>query len=186
MTLTNPLDRDTDDDWFSDGQEVLESGVTGVNLKALGANPLVRDIFVEIDYMAEPAGLGESASDTMQSAFALPVRKAALDQVKAVFDAYVPDSNDGAAKPIKIDFDIGNLYSGSSAIDAAQYNLGGGEENNTDTLGDHDDWRNLALRVHEAMQTDWNGISRVAGQSPSAAVDDHQNLSEPCLHRPFH
>lgn len=120
VTLTDPQKRDTDGDWFTDAQEVLDSGVYGVNLKALGANPLVRDIFVEVDWMASPLGAGNSLTDSTTSAFSLPLRKAALDKVVAAFDAYTPDANDGGAKKIKIHFDAGANFAG--------HDLGGGNQ----------------------------------------------------------
>ncbi len=46
---TDPQKRDTDGDGLHDGWEV--HGVNGINLRALGASPLHKDIFVQMDYM---------------------------------------------------------------------------------------------------------------------------------------
>ncbi len=51
-TGTDPNDADTDDDGIEDGDEVLGTE-NGLNLRALGANPLRKDIFVEIDWFED-------------------------------------------------------------------------------------------------------------------------------------
>ncbi|MFG0244625.1 MAG: GC-type dockerin domain-anchored protein [Phycisphaerales bacterium JB052] len=48
-TGTDPLNPDTDGDGINDGDEVFGT-VDGLDLPAMGANPLRRDIFVEIDW----------------------------------------------------------------------------------------------------------------------------------------
>ncbi len=116
---TDPTKADTDGDWFTDGQEVLASGINGINLKVLGADPLVRDIFVEVDAMIDPVGGANNLNDiTGANSTALRPRKAALDRVVAVFDAYVPDADDNGAARIKLHFDAGSLI--------PEYDLGGG------------------------------------------------------------
>jgi hypothetical protein len=46
---TEPNDMDTDRDGLLDGWEV--KGVNDINLKALGANPRKKDVFIQMDYM---------------------------------------------------------------------------------------------------------------------------------------
>lgn len=56
---TDPLKRDTDGDGIPDGWEV--HGVNGINLRALGASPLHKDVFVQMDFMERStatSGLG--------------------------------------------------------------------------------------------------------------------------------
>jgi hypothetical protein len=125
-SLTDPLLADTDGDWFTDGQEVLDSGVSGINIRELGANPLVRDIFVELDYMANPAGLADGQTDTTQSPYTLRFRKEALDLVRDAFANYVPDGNDLNQYPLQIHLDVGDLYDNQPGINPANYDLGGG------------------------------------------------------------
>lgn len=84
ISKTDPTKADTDGDSFTDGQEVLEAGLAGINLKGLGADPLVRDVFVEIDYMEDPQGAADNLTDSTLSKFSLALREAALDKVKAV------------------------------------------------------------------------------------------------------
>jgi hypothetical protein len=50
---TDPTKADTDGDGFTDGEEVLETGVDGLKLSGepLFADPLRKDIYVEIDWM---------------------------------------------------------------------------------------------------------------------------------------
>lgn len=50
---TSAVNPDTDGDALLDGWEVLETN--GVNLRELGASPLHKDIFVEMDYMVKPS-----------------------------------------------------------------------------------------------------------------------------------
>lgn len=125
VSHTDPHNVDTDGDGFSDGQEILDNGVAGVSLKALGADPKVRDIFMELDYMAQPAGITNNLYDSTSSAYSLRLRKAALDRVTAVFDAYVPPAG---GFPIKIHFDAGHLFNSGGGISLANYDLGGGNE----------------------------------------------------------
>lgn len=62
---TDPRERDTDGDGLWDGWEAANTTVDeegnpialGVDLVAMGANPLHKDVFVEIDYMVKPASL---------------------------------------------------------------------------------------------------------------------------------
>lgn len=125
VSHTDPTNPDTDGDWFSDGQEVLDAGIAGINIKALGADPLVRDIFMELDYMAPPVGGFDNLYDSTINPFALKPRKAALDRVVEAFASYVP----GAGQyPIKIHFDTGTLFNTTGAISPENYDLGGGNE----------------------------------------------------------
>jgi hypothetical protein len=124
VSLTDPAKVDTDGDWFTDGQEVNGS-VAGINLAALGADPNVRDIFVELDYMASPAGISNSLSDSTDNPFALDLRKAAIDKIKAVFDTYTTNN---PTKPVKVHFDVGDKFHQSAGISPSDYDLGGGNE----------------------------------------------------------
>jgi hypothetical protein len=72
---TDPLDWDNDDDHLSDGMEIRGYDIDGDNIidvdfPAYGANPLVRDIFVEIDWMPEARKLGDYAKGKLVEAFA--------------------------------------------------------------------------------------------------------------------
>ena len=70
---TDPDNPDTDGDALPDGWEVRRVG--GVDLKALGADPLRRDIFVEMDYMKSPPG----------ARYEIKPSPAVLERIKAVF-----------------------------------------------------------------------------------------------------
>jgi len=98
--FTKPTtDKDTDGDCFTDGQEVLPTGVPSsssggaLNISLLGADPKKKDLFVEIDYMvaADHSHLPDS------------------QVLQPVFTAF-------ANHDIAIHFDTG----------VAPYNLGGG------------------------------------------------------------
>jgi hypothetical protein len=77
---TNPLKADTDGDGLLDGWEV--EGVNGINLHALGASPLHKDIFVQMDFMERASatnGLGPNAAVTAGIVYAFanaPVKNA--------------------------------------------------------------------------------------------------------------
>ena len=128
QSFTNPYVPDTDSDGFSDGQEWLSSGVGGLNIKALGAHPLVRDIFVELDYMALPAGAGDNRSDTTANNAALRPRREALEKVAALFANFAPQPDDVNPFPIKLHIDAGSLFDPAEGINIANFDLGGGSE----------------------------------------------------------
>lgn len=75
MYTTNPLNWDSDNDHLGDGIEVKGYDVDGdnkidVDFPAYGANPLVKDIFVEIDRMSGGQTLGSYARGKLVEAFA--------------------------------------------------------------------------------------------------------------------
>lgn len=99
---------DTDGDalpdlWETQGYDADGDGKVDVDLRAMGANPNHKDVFVEMDYMSGR----------------LPTA-AALDRIVAVFAAAPVDNPDGRAG-ITIHLDAGNAR-GSS------YDLGGGNQ----------------------------------------------------------
>lgn len=74
--MTNPLVADTDGDKLSDGIEVKgydvnNDNIIEVDFPAFGANPLVKDIFVEVDWMPGTLRkLGNYAKGKLAEAFA--------------------------------------------------------------------------------------------------------------------
>ena len=90
----NPGCVDTDGDGLSDDWETC--GYNGVNLPAMGASKLHKDIFVEVDWMA--AGPGESAPHEFTAA--------ARDRAIAVF-ANAPVSNPDGIPGINLHIDVG-------------------------------------------------------------------------------
>ncbi len=85
-TGTNPNAADTDGDEIADGDEVLLT-TTGLDLTALGVNPLRRDILVEYDWFDDAL---ECSSHTHQPT------QVALDLVSATFDAAPVVNPDGS------------------------------------------------------------------------------------------
>lgn len=91
---TDPTNPDTDGDALLDGWEV--HGVNGVDLRAMGANPLHKDIFVEMDYMERAtAANGLGPNDVVLSG---------IEQVFATALVMNPDGRRGIA----IHLDRGN------------------------------------------------------------------------------
>ena len=103
-----PAATDTDgdslpDSWETNGYDANGDGVIDVDLKAMGASPTKKDLFVEMDYME-----GRLAST------------AALDRIVQVF-ATAPVSNPDGTTGIKIHLDAGSAR-------GAAYDLGGGNQ----------------------------------------------------------
>ncbi|MFH1821194.1 MAG: hypothetical protein ABH852_01960 [Methanobacteriota archaeon] len=72
---TDPLNWDSDNDHLSDGIEIKgydvdDDGIIEVNFPAYGANPLVNDIFVEVDWMPGAKTLGSYSEEKLVEAFA--------------------------------------------------------------------------------------------------------------------
>ena len=89
--------------WEMKGYDADGDGKIDVNYPAMGANPLKKDLFVEMDYMP---GLLASEEE--------------LDRITEIF-AKLPIRNPNGTTGINIHLDAGNARS-------AKYNLGGGNE----------------------------------------------------------
>jgi len=100
---------DSDGDKFLDNWEL--NGYNGMDMQALGANPLHKDLFVEADYMNNGGNL-------------LPP-KAQLDDIVAVFNA-APISNPDGITGIHIHIDTGGADATHVADTYPAYDLGGG------------------------------------------------------------
>ena len=73
--FTDPLNWDSDNDHLNDGIEVKGydadgDNITDVDLPAFGADPLVKDIFVEVDWMPPGNKLGSYAKGKLVDVFA--------------------------------------------------------------------------------------------------------------------
>lgn len=104
--------QDTDLDGLLDVWETSSSltdpaGRPLPDLAAMGADPNVQDIFVEIGFMKATAGYTTPAQGTVAPHDHLPAR-AALDRVAIAFRNAAPRR--GIAGPINIHFDVGNHY----------------------------------------------------------------------------
>ena len=111
--------QDTDGDGLLDGWELNGYDPNGdgnpeVNLPAMGANPLHKDLFVEADYMNDSSGYD----------FALPA-KAQLDDLVNSF-ANAPVSNPDGTTGIHLHIDTGGAANGVAPGTIGAYNLGGG------------------------------------------------------------
>lgn len=91
---TDPNNPDTDGDALLDGWEV--KGIYGINLPALNASPLHKDIFVEMDYMERATATNILAPDS-----------AVIQAIVDVFAA-APVSNPDGKTGINIHLEIGN------------------------------------------------------------------------------
>jgi hypothetical protein len=87
------------DSWEADGYDPDDDGVVDIDLLALGADPMHKDLFLEIDWEA-----------------AIPPRKTSLDEVRQAFAAAPIDAG-GVVNPdglpgIDVHFDTGSLTDG--------------------------------------------------------------------------
>ncbi len=110
-TGTDPLDPDTDGDGLSDADEVFGT-LDGLDLPALGASPLRRDIFIECDWFA---GEFEGVFRDFR-----PRALAVQRLVQAFADAPVRnpyDAPDGIR--VHLDYGQGGLFSGGNQLPGA-------------------------------------------------------------------
>lgn len=96
------------DDWEINGLDADGDGTVDVNLPAMGADPFHKDIFLEIDYMAETiceGGLGFGACY-------LHSHQSKLAAVKKVMDAFAnaPVENPNGATGIRLHIDAGRDF----------------------------------------------------------------------------
>jgi len=84
------------DNWETNGYDYDENGTVDLNLPAMGANPLHKDIFVEIDWIAADTGETQSHKPCV----------AAIDSVIAAFDR-APVENPDSISGIKLHVDYG-------------------------------------------------------------------------------
>lgn len=132
--------QDSDGDKLLDGWEL--NGYNGVNLPALGANPLHKDLFVEADYMNNGGNY-------------LPP-KAQLDDIVAVFNA-APVSNPDGTTGIHIHIDTGGADAASGPGTYPAYNLGGGGQ-----IGFQ---ANLGTSSADCLTYDWSAFQTVKNSS---------------------
>ena len=115
-TGTDPLQADTDGDGLSDGDEVL--GAPGLDLPALGATPLRKDILVEYDWFDDALGCAPHTHRPTTAQIAA---------VTAMFDASPVPNPDGTTGVNFIhDYGQGGVYTGGNLIPDADGVLSGG------------------------------------------------------------
>ena len=102
-TGTSPLLWDTDGDGLGDGDELLGTA-GGLNLAALGANPLRQDVFVEADWMEDDADCALHTHQITPGAEAMAV------QMFANAPHVNPDGSTGIA--LHIDYGQGGVWQG--------------------------------------------------------------------------
>ncbi len=106
-TGTDPLNPDTDRDGLDDGDEVLGT-LAGLDLPGLGANPVRKDIFLEIDWT-------DDASGGMHSHRPLPE---SIDMIVEAF-ADAPVANPYGQPPgisLHVDYGQGEPYTGGNFL----------------------------------------------------------------------
>lgn len=107
-TGTNPNNNDTDGDGIRDGDEVLGT-TAGLDLPGMGASPLRKDIFVEIDWTSDTTG------GTEHSHAPLPE---ALERIVAAF-TNAPTPNPYNLPPgisLHFDYGQGGLFTGGNYL----------------------------------------------------------------------
>jgi len=109
------MDSDGDglwDDWEKFGIDVDGDGVVDLNLPALGANPMHKDIFLEIDYMDCAVAGGDCAAGDTHSHRPKTAAIAAVVQAFANAPVMNPDGTTG----INIHIDVSNAIAHQNAL----------------------------------------------------------------------
>ncbi len=106
-TGTDPGNADTDGDQLPDGDEVLGS-LAGLDLPAMGTNPLKKNILLEYDWMNDSVGCGSHSHRPTQ---------AIVDRVSAAFAASTVSNPDGSTGIVTIhDFGQGGAFTGGTMM----------------------------------------------------------------------
>lgn len=114
---TDPFLADTDGDSIDDGDEVLGT-LDGLDLPALGTNPLVKNILLEYDWFEDDLDVALHSHQPIQ---------AMADRVAATFAAAPVSNPDGSTGIVVIqDFGQGGAYTGGNLIDDADGVIAGG------------------------------------------------------------
>lgn len=116
-TGTDPFNPDTDGDGLLDGDEVLGTAA-GLDLPALGASPVHKDLFIEYDWFDDAAGCRAHTHRPTQ---------AMLDRVTATFAA-APLANPDGASGIAVHHDVGQgaPFTGGNLVADADGVIAGG------------------------------------------------------------
>ncbi len=88
------------DNWELFGYDYNGDGVIDINLPAMGADPLHKDIFIEVDWMAQPIAPGTHSHEPLQGIW-IPLWHAFDD---------LPVSNPDNTTGIHLHVDSGTLY----------------------------------------------------------------------------
>ncbi|MEE4303829.1 MAG: hypothetical protein V2J19_06700 [Wenzhouxiangella sp.] len=114
---TDPFLSDTDGDSIDDGDEVLGTP-DGLDLRAMGADPLVKNILLEYDWFEDDLDVPLHAHRPTQ---------AMIDRVAATFAAAPVTNPDGSSGIVVIqDFGQGGVFTGGNLIDDPNGVLVGG------------------------------------------------------------
>jgi hypothetical protein len=107
-TGTDPRNRDSDGDGIEDGDEVYGT-LGGLDLPALGANPVRKDIFIEVDWMDESENCGAHSHRPTPTVVAV--------LVSAFGSAPVPNPYDGPpGVTLHIDYGQGDPFTNGTYI----------------------------------------------------------------------
>jgi uncharacterized repeat protein (TIGR01451 family) len=148
---------DVDGDGIPDNLEVFgirdAAGVVVANLAAMGASPLRKDVFVEIDCM-ESDGNGNGYSPLDAADHSHCPDEAALVAVIQAF-ARAPVANLDGTQGVQLHLDVGNLYGPANVFIAGP----------NGAVGSYGDFGSGGSRIPEAGNTilDWDGATGRAG-----------------------
>ncbi|HYI61510.1 MAG TPA: hypothetical protein VEW93_06865 [Acidimicrobiales bacterium] len=104
-TGTDPTLVDTDNDGLTDGDEVF--GRTGLNLNAMGARPVHKDLFVETDWLDDPA---------CPTTGHRPTPGGLTPMIDAFANAQVANPDGTTGIRAIVDYGQGGLYTGGNVI----------------------------------------------------------------------
>jgi len=101
------------DDWEKNGLDADSNGSIDVNLPAMGANPLRKDLFLEIDCLVSDSNSDGDLLDSTDHSHC-PLQGAVRDVVQSFANA--PVSNSDGTTGIQLHVDTGSLYGSNNVI----------------------------------------------------------------------
>ena len=172
-TGTDPNVPDTDQDGIPDGDEVLGT-LGGLDLPAMGANPLRRNILIEYDWFADAQG---SAHDHRPSA-------STIAKVAAAFAAAPVSNPDGSSGIVAIqDYGQGGAFTGGNLVPDVDGcivgGVGGMEYRNhlNDNFGsERAGYFHYSLVIHRYNATSADDCAGSSASSGQAFYNDFRSL----------
>ena len=159
-TGTSPSNNDTDGDGIKDGDEVLGSR-GGLNLPALGASPLRKDIFVEVDWYDDSLDC---------AAHSHAVTAAAAAEAIAMFaNAGVSNPDRSSGIRLHLDYGQGAPFTGGTRLTSADARITGGldgeflTEKAANFVIQREGYFHYAISAHDFTDRSAGGLGEIGG-----------------------
>jgi len=159
-TGTSPSNNDTDGDGIKDGDEVLGSR-GGLNLPALGASPVRKDIFVEVDWYDDSLDC---------AAHSHRITPAAASLATAMFaNAAVTNPDRSSGIRLHIDYGQGAPYTAGTLLTSADARITGGldaeflTEKAANFAIQREGYFHYAISAHDFTDRSAGGLGEIGG-----------------------